>query len=153
MACAILCTRPETNPHLYAHQYSISVSSEDELWEWNLSVTQVYTIAAVLPLLLVAPAVPALTDTKRGGSSVDLVYDRDHDDHRMSWQQRCLLEVRRLWARLWQFAQTSSVYEPAIVLYVVTVTQVENPAWTSYLENSLNFGDSDLGVLEILGAS
>jgi len=62
-----------------------------------------------------------------------------------------MLELRRLWAHLWQFAQTSSVYEPAIVLYVVVVTQVENPAWSSYLENSLNFGDSDLGVLEILG--
>lgn len=115
----------------------------DEIWEWDLLMTKVFFVATVVPLVLVGGTITGLVDDHAERAEAEA------SDMFGVAPERSGSMVGAVCKHMVQLMRCSC--QPIMFLYLLWVCQVENPAWKTYLENSLNLGTVDQDVLTVLG--
>jgi len=95
-------------------------------WGWGLTIGQCCLLQAAIPLLTLAPLTPWLLDT--GGGYQDVVTAA---------------------REIWQLVQRRTVWWPMAFIYMYSVLQIANPAWTNFLVEGLGFENYEIGIITI----
>ncbi|CAB1114355.1 unnamed protein product [Ectocarpus sp. CCAP 1310/34] len=99
-----------------------------DTWGWGLTISELFWINALVPMVLVIPLMPFLLEDKKPRETGVL---KRHSDE------------------LWTLVQKNAVWRPMIFVYLYNALMLPNGAWTNYLVETLDFSDWDIGVVNI----
>lgn len=102
-----------------------------EIWGWGLTISQLFLLAGLIPLVTLMPMLwplEEITSTHKSPTLTEIGTD--------IWNTLCL---RAVW---W----------PMCFIYTYSLFQIPNGAWNNFLVLGLKFTDFELGLIQIAGA-
>ncbi|CAM9776430.1 unnamed protein product [Phaeothamnion confervicola] len=101
-------------------------------WGWGLTFSEICTVNALVPALLLAPAIAFLREEVLPPGTAKSV------------RAQC----RDIWATI----SLKAVWRPMSFVYIFNLFQVPNVAWSSFLQLSLGFTPFLLGLMATIGS-
>mmetsp|Transcript_17770 Transcript_17770/g.25927 ORF Transcript_17770/g.25927 Transcript_17770/m.25927 type:complete len:527 (-) Transcript_17770:480-2060(-) len=100
-------------------------------WGWGLTIPQVFSLNAFVPLIILMPVLPLLKETCENTVPRPIV-------------EQCI--------EIWTAVQKRNIWEPMIFIYLYNVFQIPNAAWSSFLIDGIHMSDFQLGLISISGS-
>lgn len=101
-----------------------------DTWGWGLSISAIFWLNALLPLLIIVPTAPFLVEAKVFGT--------------------------QLWAKhahdISMLVQNRAVWQPMSFVFIYNMMQIPNAAWTNFVVVGLGFSNFQLGMVSVGGA-
>ncbi|CAM9303937.1 unnamed protein product [Phaeothamnion confervicola] len=104
-------------------------------WGWGLSISHVFAMQAMFPLVLVLPLAWPLRETERATRVGSLA-----------------ASVKAQSGEVFQALCRRAVYVPMTFVFIYNVMQIPNAAWRSFLVEGLGFSSYNLGLLSVVGS-
>lgn len=102
--------------------------NQDE-WGWGVPIWGIFLLNGFVPFLIAVPFLYHLVEAE-------------------------LLEptsIKEQVLAIWSLVQRKAVWMPGAFLYIYNLLLIQNPAWNSFLVDSLGFSDFELGLLVLVG--
>ena len=100
-------------------------------WGWGLSMSQLFLLSALLPVLFFLPSFWPLEEQA---------------------SKHALPDFSEQISSIWQLLQEKVVWTPITFIFTYNLMQIPNSAWTNFLVVGLDFTDFELGVITIAQA-
>jgi MFS family permease len=102
------------------------------IWGWGLTLSELFLLAALIPLIIIVPYIPILEELVT---------------------KTIVPSLEEQISKLWEVLQMRAVYQTAGYIYFYGIFQIPNGGFSVFLIHGLKFTDFQFGMLSVAGFS